>query len=145
MGSLGAFQLQVNLNCINQSASAVATQELVIITMNSGCFICERGASSTFTGLLTKSDVLEVSQQAPYFQSDVRRLVGGGWFDTLKSIIGRVLPVLAPLGKQFLEKQGPLGQTASKVISALGYGQSGGQMGCGQSGGKKNKLMERMM
>jgi hypothetical protein len=140
-GSLGAFQLQVNLNCINQSASAVATQELVIITMNSGCFICERGASSTFTGLLTKSDVLEVSQQAPYFQSDVRRLVGGGWFDTLKSIIGRVLPVLAPLGKQFLEKQGPLGQTASKVISALGYGQSGG----GQSGGKKNKLMERMM
>jgi len=144
-GSLGQFQLQVNLNCINQSASSVATQELVIITMNSGVFVCERGASSTFTGLLTKSDVLEVSQQAPYFQSDVRRLVGGGWFDTLKSIIGRVLPVLAPLAKDYLSKQGVMGNVASKVIGALGYGQSGGQMGCGTSGGKKNKLMERMM
>jgi hypothetical protein len=54
----------------------------------------------------------------------------------LKSVIGRILPVLAPLGKQFLEKQGALGQTASKVISALGYGQSGGM---------KGKLQDRMM
>ena len=134
--SLGQFSLQVNLNCVNQSADAIATQELVIITMNSGCFVCERGASSTFTGLLTKSDVLECSSQMPYYGSDVKRLVGGGWFDTLKSVIGRILPVLAPLGKQFLEKQGALGQTASKVISALGYGQSGGM---------KGKLQDRMM
>jgi hypothetical protein len=134
--SLGQFSLQVNLNCVNQSADAIATQELVIITMNSGCFVCERGASSTFTGLLTKSDVLECASQMPYYGSDVKRLVGGGWFDTLKSVIGRILPVLAPLGKQFLEKQGALGQTASKVISALGYGQSGGM---------KGKLQDRMM
>jgi len=139
-GSLGAFQLQVNLNCVNQGSASIATQELVIITMNSGCFVCERGASSTFTGLLTKSDVLEVSAQAPYFQSDARRLVGGGWLDTLKSVIGRVLPVLAPIAKSYLEKQGTMGNVASKVIGALGYGQSGG----GASGGKK-KLMERMM
>lgn len=139
-GSLGAFQLQVNLNCVNQSASAIATQELVIITMNSGCFVCERGASSTFTGLLTKSDILEVSAQTPYYHSDAKRLVGGGWLDTLKSVIGRVLPVIAPIAKSFLEKQGTMGNVASKVIGALGYGQSGG----GVSGGKK-KLMERMM
>jgi hypothetical protein len=135
-GSLGSFSLQVSLNCVNQSASAVATQELVIITMNSGCFVCERGASSTFTGLLTKSDVLEVSSQMPYFKSDAERLVGGGWFDTLKSVIGRVLPILAPIGKEWLSKQGALGDTASKVIGALGMG---------SSGGKKGKLAERMM
>ena len=139
-GSLGAFQLQVNLNCVNQGTASIATQELVIITMNSGCFVCERGASSTFTGLLTKSDVLEVSAQAPYYQSDAKRMVGGGWLDTLKSVIGRILPVLAPIAKSYLEKQGTMGNVASKVIGALGYGQSGG----GASGGKK-KLMERMM
>jgi len=141
-GSLGSFSLQVALNCINQSASAIASQELVIITMNSGCFVCERGASSTFTGLLTKSDVLEVSSQQPYFKSDAERLVGGGWFDTLKSVIGRVLPVLAPMGKQWLSNQGAVGDVASKVIGALGYGSSGG---AGHSGGKKGKLAERMM
>jgi len=135
-GSLGSFSLQVNLNCVNQSASAIASQELVIITMNSGCFVCERGASSVFTGLLTKSDVLETSSQQPYYRSDAERLVGGGWFDTLKSVIGRVLPVLAPMAKQYLSSTGPLGDTASKVISALGYG---------ASGGKKGKLAERMM
>lgn len=134
--SLGQFSLQVNLNCVNQGADAIASQELVIITMNSGCFVCERGASSTFTGLLTKSDILEASSQMPYYGSDVKRLVGGGWFDTLKSVIGRILPIIAPMGKQFLEKQGALGQTASKVISALGYGQSGGM---------KGKLHDRMM
>lgn len=139
-GSLGSFSLQVNLNCINQSASSLAAQELVIITMNSGAYVLERGSASVFTGLLTKSDCLEVAQQEPYYGSDVRRMVGGGWFDNLKSIIGKVLPVLAPIAKQFLSRQGPMGDVASKVIGALGYGASGG----GVSGGKK-KLMERMM
>jgi len=139
-GSLGAFQLQVNLNCVNQSAASIASQELVIITMNSGAFVLERGSASVFTGLLTKSDVLSVAQQEPYYQSDVRRMVGGGFFDSLKSIVGKILPVLAPLAKDFLNKQGAVGQVASKVIGALGYGSSGG----GVSGGR-SKLMERMM
>ena len=141
-GSLGSFSLQVSMTCVNQSASAIATQELVLITMNSGAFVLERGSASVFTGLLTKADVLEVSQQEPYFKSDARRLVGSGFFDTLKSIIGKILPVLAPIGKDYLSRQGPLGQAASKVIGALGYGQSGG---AGMSGGKKGKLHDRMM
>ena len=140
-GSLGSFSLQVSLNCINQSGSAIATQELVLITMNSGAFVLERGSASVFTGLLTKADVLEVSQQTPYFKSDAERLVGGGFFDSIKSIIGKILPVIAPIAKDYLNKQGALGQTASNVLGALGMGASGG---AGHSGGRK-KLADRMM
>jgi hypothetical protein len=94
---------------------------------------------------LTKADVLEVSQQQPYFKSDADRLVGSGFFDSLKSIIGKVLPILAPIGKDFLRQQGAVGETAANVLGALGMGQSGGmRMAMGRSGGK-SKLMERMM
>jgi len=144
-GSLGSFSLQVNLNCVNQSSATITDLELVLITMNSGAFVLERGSASVFTGLLTKSDVLSVAQQEPYYASDVRRMVGGGFFDSLKSIIGKILPVLAPLAKDFLSKQGPIGNVASKVIGALGYGSSGGGSSGGGVSGGRNKLMERMM
>jgi hypothetical protein len=134
-GSLGSFSLQVNLNCVNQSASAVATQELVIITMNSGVMALERGSASVFTGLLTKSDVLEVASQTPYYRADAVRMVGGGFMDSLKSLVGKVLPYLMPQAKKYLKEQGDVGEKAEKVISALGYGKSGGRM----------KLAERMM
>jgi len=135
-GSLGSYSLQVNMNVRNQSSANITGVELVLITMNSGAFVCERGASSTFTALLTKADVLEASAQQPYFQSDAQRMVGGGFLDSLRSIIGRVLPILAPMGKDFLRRQGAVGDAAANVIGALGYGQSGGKM---------SKLEHRMM
>jgi hypothetical protein len=134
-GSLGSFSLQVNMNCVNQGATTLTNEELVIITMNSGVFVVERGSSSIFTGLLTKSDVLEVASQTPYYRADAVRLVGGGFMDTLKSVIGKVLPYVMPQAKKYLKESGDAGVMAEKAISALGYGKSGG----------KAKLMERMM
>ena len=53
-GSLGNFQFQFNLQVVNQFISgnnATNTAwELVLITMNSGLFVCERGTSSSYTG-----------------------------------------------------------------------------------------------
>lgn len=134
-GSLGSFSLQVNLTCQNQGAATISAEELVIITMNSGVFVVERGSSSIFTGLLTKADVLEVASQKPYYRADAVRMVGGGFLDSLKSIIGKVLPILSPIAKAYLGKQGPSGQVAAKAMDALGMGQSGG----------RSKLMDRMM
>ena len=134
-GSLGSFSLQVNLTCQNQGAATLTTEELVIITMNSGVFVVERGSSSIFTGLLTKADVLEVASQKPYYRADAVRMVGGGFLDSLKSIIGKVLPILSPVAKAYLGKQGPSGQVAAKALDALGMGQSGG----------RSKLHDRMM
>ena len=55
-GSIGAFSLQIKVNCSDYLSTA-ATPELVVCTMNSGCFITERGTSSTYTAMLTKADL----------------------------------------------------------------------------------------
>lgn len=129
-GSLGNFQLQFNLDVYNTNVAnnAVTAYELVLITMNSGLFVNERGTSSQYTGILTKQDVLDASQMEPYFKKDVERLVGGGFFDTLKSVIGKVLPHLTPYAKKYLNQQGDMGKMGAKVIEALGYGRSGGKL-----------------
>jgi hypothetical protein len=62
-------------------------------------------------------------------------MVGGGFMDSLKSLVGKVLPYIMPQAKKYLREQGDLGEKAEKVVSALGYGKSGGRM----------KLAERMM
>ena len=112
----------------NQTALSVAA-EIVIITVNSGCFVCERGTSSTYTGILTKADVLQASEQPAYHRSDVHRMVGSGFLDTLKSVVGRVLPVLAPHAKKYLKNTGhPLGKAAAAALGAMGYGASGGRL-----------------
>lgn len=127
-GSLGNFQLQVTLTARNQFTVAY-TPEVVIMTENDGCFVCERGTSSTYTGLLTKADVLSASEQPSYHYSDVERMVGGGFLDSLKSIVGRVLPILAPMAKRHLAKSdSPYGKAAAGALGALGYGKSGGKL-----------------
>jgi len=129
-GSLGNFQLQFNLDVYNTNVTnnGVGAYELVLITMNSGLFVNERGTSSQYTGILTKQDVLDASQMEPYFKKDVERMVGGGFFDTLKSVVGKVLPHLTPYAKKYLRKQGDMGEMGAKVIEALGYGRSGGKL-----------------
>lgn len=143
-GSLGNFNIQVNVYVENNNPSiaAAANLELVMITMNSGVFVCERGTSSTYTGILTRADVLEASEQDAYTHSDVKRMVGGGFLDSLKSgvaklapLVKAVAPVLAPLAKSYLGSKGALGKAAAAGIGALGYGHSGaGMAGAGPSG-----------
>jgi hypothetical protein len=95
--------------------------------MNSGIFCTERGASSIFTALLTKQDVLSASQYEPYTRSDIKRIVGGGWLDSLKSIGSAV-------GKQLLPIAGKVAEKA--IMGRLGLGMSGGAVSGGaESGG----------
>ena len=64
--------------------------------LNSGVFVNERGTSSTFLSLLTKQDVLGALQQQPYANYEVRRMVGGGFLDNIRSAMGWIqskLPV----------------------------------------------------
>jgi hypothetical protein len=142
-GSLGNFNLQIQLSVQNQYNVAINDAELMIITMNSGVFCCEKGTSSTYTGLLTKQDVLDVSSQEAYGKSDVQRLVGGGFLDTLKSIGSKLLPKLPSLAKAGLSLiPHPAAQMASQGIGAMGYGRSGGgASGGGMSGGRMHSKM----
>jgi hypothetical protein len=136
-GSLGNFNIQVQLRYQNnnQSLATGSEIEMVMITMNSGVFVCERGTSSTYTGILTRADVLEASEQDAYTRSDVQRLVGGGFLDMLKSGVSKLAPLakmIAPHAKEYLMSKGDLGKAAAHGMSALGYGASGG----GASGGR---------
>ena len=108
-GSLGNFNLQINLLQIANNTGAdidVNGAQVVLITMNSGVFVCERGTSSTYTGILTKQDVLEASQQEHYTHNDVSRLVGGGLFDMIKSGVSSLAKKGMEMGKAHLKKHG---------------------------------------
>ncbi|MFM7981301.1 MAG: hypothetical protein ACKPKO_18495 [Candidatus Fonsibacter sp.] len=72
------------------------------MVMNSGVFVNERGTSSTFIGLLTKQDVLDALQQQPYNNNAVRRMVGGGFLDNIRSGLGWITSKL-PMVRGVLE------------------------------------------
>jgi hypothetical protein len=133
-GSLGNFNIQVQLRCDNQMNASVGNQagdipiELVMITMNSGVFVCERGTSSTYTGILTRADVLEASEQDPYTRSDVQRMVGGGFLDMIKSGVRK----LAPIAKEAAKAALP--HVAKYVQGKMGDGRSGGGVAGGLAG-----------
>jgi hypothetical protein len=105
-GSLGNFNLQMNVYAENTYGYSIAAGQLecVLITMNSGVFVCERGTSSTYTGILTKQDVLEASQQAHYTHDDVARLVGGfDFMNMIKSGVRKLAPMAKNLGNKALD------------------------------------------
>jgi len=107
-GSLGNFNLQMNIDVVNniQYAAAADQVEIVLITMNSGVFVCERGTSATYTGILTKQDVLEASSQEYYTHDDVKRIVGGGFWDSIKSGVSSLAKKGMQMGKEHLRKHG---------------------------------------
>ena len=121
-GSLGNFNLQVLLTYDNtRTYDETIKYDLVVVTLNSGVFVNERGTSSTYTGILTKADVLEASDQVPFTRADVKRMVGGGFLDVLKSAVGKLAPVAKSVS--------PL---ANKALGSMGMGMSAGGMSAGR-------------
>ena len=124
-GSLGSFNLQMAVTVQNNQYTdwAENSYELIIMPMNTGVFVNERGTSSTFLSLLTKQDVLDALQQQPYSNSEIRRMVGGGFLDSLKSALGWVKGKL-PAVRGVLENiPNPYAQTGANVLKTMGYGQ----------------------
>ena len=136
-GSLGSYQLSIKVDIQNQNVDAGTGNvnnyipELMIITQTSGVMVLEKGTCSTFLGLLTKGDVLDASTQAPSSISGVKRLVGGGFFDNLKSVAGKVIQhplaqTASHLAKEKLATMGTKGALAKAGLEALGMGKKGG-------------------
>jgi len=121
-GSLGAFNLQIDVT-VDSNATTNEDYELVLVTVQSGIFVCERGQSSVYTALLSRQDVLEASEQKPYFKQDVKRMIGGGFLDGLRTMVGK----LAPLAKGVLSGiDHPAARIGKEALSLAGYGVSGG-------------------
>lgn len=119
-GSLGSFQLQFNVTVENyQYGTPYAignynpgpefgpgpAPEIVVIPVNSGIMVTEKGQTSCYSGILTKSDVLDAALQEPYGQMEIKRIVGHGHSDG-----GRALPKLCnPRRKDPLNKHQNMG------------------------------------
>jgi hypothetical protein len=80
-GSLGAYNFQFQVTCENYHVtSASITPEIVVICANSGVFSTIAGSSNIYTGILTKSMVLDAKKEAaenPIMSSQYERMVGG--------------------------------------------------------------------
>jgi hypothetical protein len=136
-GSLGQFHLQVTVAAYNNDPIPWnrGDFELVLIPMNSGVYAIERGVANLYTGLLTKSDVLEASEgQEPYTKATIHRMIGGGFLSTLKSSLGWISSKL-PMAKNVLQNiPHEYAQKGAKVLDAIGYGKH-----------SKGKLENRIM
>jgi hypothetical protein len=119
-GSLGSFNLQFNVTLQNYTLAAQQV-ELVLMCVNSGLFITSQGVSSTYTGILTKSDVLAASEMKPVSERHLR-LVGGVESSAVTSVAD-----VAPKAQEAIM------DAVSAAKSALGKGMSssGGADGVG--------------
>lgn len=118
-GSLGSFNLQFNLQLQNYDTTAPGQVEICLMCVNSGLFITSQGVSSTYTGILTKSDVLAASEMKPVSERHLR-LVGGVESSAVTSVAD-----IAP------KAQDAIMDAVSAAKSALGKGESassGGRM-----------------
>jgi hypothetical protein len=141
-GSLGSYNIQLNVNYTNPTGLSGA-YELVMITVNSGIQVFERGTTSIFSGILTKADVLSASEQKPVGMAEVKRMTGGGFFDTIKSIGSTIGSIVKPIAQVASAIPG-VGQYAAPVLgvmNALGMGQSGG----GASGGVARRPRDKRL
>ena len=91
-GSLGSYQLQFNLTVMNVAPVAF-NPEIVVIPVNSGIMVTERGQTASYSGILTKDDVLEAALQEPYGQMEIKRTVGRGHGDSSKALPKKIMPM----------------------------------------------------
>jgi len=137
-GSLGTFNLQFQVDVVNNHKENWngGDIELIVIPINSGVFVNERGTSSTFISLLTKADVLSALEgQEAYSNFEIKRAVGGSSFgdhlrngmrwiwQKTKEHAPQVLGSLASTAKGIMASSGnPYGQAGAAALTALGYG-----------------------
>jgi hypothetical protein len=129
-GSLGNFNLQFTMEVVNNTAVALANYQLMVIVQNSGVFSLERGVSSSYLGILTKSDVLEASRGKAIAYSDAIRMVGGG--------------KVGDFFKRVASKLGDAGMAALPALKDMAIGALKKKVGLGQSGGKRSSDMGSM-
>jgi hypothetical protein len=111
-GSLGAYNFQFSVTCENYHSYA-STPEIVVICANSGVFSTIAGSSNIYTGILTKSMVLDAKKEAaesPIMSSQYERMVGGAMMPN------NAMSSDAPLLKEYKSAIGKL-RTGSGVQS----------------------------
>ena len=148
-GTMGQYQLQLNVNCTYQQTTtfqgvarpayrtAPIQVEMVVITVNSGYLINDHGNSRVEVGVLDNSIVHKTEQQ-PVSGTELKRMIGGGFFDSLKNVASSVLPLVRRVAA-FVPH--PVAQIWSKALEHEGYGHSGGARKHKKGGGHAEDYM----
>jgi len=163
-GSAGNFNLQMRVNATNNTgvpmdsaganllAGNGGNPELNIIVVQSGLFVSQNGQSQTYVNILTRQQVLDAKLQAPVARTELKRMLGGGFFSNLKAIAAKAMPHIrsfvhhvaphvksfvkehvSPLLKEHLsQSENPLAHLARAGIEHAGYGMSGGRARVGR-------------
>jgi hypothetical protein len=94
-GSVGQFNLQVNVDVKNNGIST-APVEIVIICVNSGLITTMAGNSSLQNGLLNKSLIIDAEKHK---MAVPKRLVGGSLFGKIGAVLRNIPQVSSAIGK----------------------------------------------
>jgi len=128
--SIGSFNFQITVNYTNNTAHTI-TPELNTLFVHSGVFSCNNGVSASYIGVLNKQQVLDASLQVPVGKADLARMVGGSWFDSIKSIASKALPMIKkalPMVKNVLGQiDHPSAKKGAEALGSLGFGETGGR------------------
>lgn len=106
-GSLGNYQLLVNLTIKNVSNQTFAP-EMSVITFNDGIFVTDSGSSSVSTGLLNQALVVDTSTsqgQSALSSNVYSRLRGGAISDQIASAL-KHLPMVRKMSKEGSARSG---------------------------------------
>ena len=91
--------------------------ETIIIPINSGVFVDERGTSSTFLLLLTNQDVVSSLGQPGYTRNEIGRMIGGSSFTNKLHLalkwVGQAAHRPAPMAKHMSASTGNLCASAA--------------------------------
>lgn len=133
-GSLGNFNLQFRLTVENYTTenfeSSAGLLELILITQNSGIFVTEKGQSATYTGVLTKDDVLSASASEAVNERALDRLVGGGpKLGKIMGMIDKGLPIAKQAAEAFLPEDSKLRKGISMAEDIRGAVRGNGRAG----------------
>lgn len=144
-GSQGSFNFQITVDAQNTTGVDMTNPELNVVVVNSGIFVCQNGQSSSYTGILTKQQVLDAQLQQPVARTELNRMLGGSFFSKLKAIAHKAFPhvkafltAAAPHVKAHVanyakerlsESKNPYAKYGTKAIELAGYGVSGGMDG----------------
>ena len=101
--------------------------------------ITQQGSSSSYIGLLTKSDTLTTVEEPEFItHSHMQKLTGGSFLSSLKNAMRWVHSKITPIKNWVAEHiDRPIANEAVEVASALCYGMTGAA--------KHHKLRDRLM
>jgi hypothetical protein len=125
-GLNGNYTFSANVTVNNQTNAGVTGYNLWLVAVNSGFFQSQKGSSLIIKSPVTAKEVLDAPLADYVTRKEVRRMVGGGFFDTLSNAFNKVKDFVAQNSgaiKSVVSAAKPLlPSEAQQVLGAVGLG-----------------------